>query len=74
VFRRFDFETDLTDDLELIPMAVRRKLDASGVKLHLEQWRALTLAERRVLCHLPLAAGAETTVFAAMLREKVSRA
>ncbi len=74
MFRRFDFETDLTDDLELIPITVRRKLDASGVKLHLEEWRRLTLAERRALCHLPIATDEEAAVFAAILTEMVSRA
>lgn len=74
MFRHFDFETDLTDDLELIPITVRRKLDASGVKLHLEEWKALTIAERRALCHLPIATDEETSVFAAILGEMVSRA
>jgi len=74
MFRRFDFETELTDDLELIPITVRRKLDASGVKLHLEEWRRLTLAERRALCHLPIATNQETSVFAAILTEMVFRA
>jgi hypothetical protein len=34
-------------------MAVRHKLDCAGIKITLQQWEALPLAERRTLCELP---------------------
>jgi Conserved nitrate reductase-associated protein (Nitr_red_assoc) len=40
-------------DLEFIPRAVRDKLDQVAIKLHLAQWQALTLEERRELYEMP---------------------
>jgi hypothetical protein len=40
-------------DLELIPRSVRDKLDRIRIKLHLEEWGKLSLAERRRLCDEP---------------------
>lgn len=73
MFRRFNFETDIDDKLELVPMTVRRKFDLVGLKIHLKQWAALTLAERRVVCHLPVASQEEREVLAAFLRGAISR-
>ena len=36
-------------DLALIPRVVRDKLDRAAVKIHLAEWQALTLEERREL-------------------------
>jgi len=36
-------------DLDLIPRAVRDKLDRIGIKLHLKEWRQLSVDERREL-------------------------
>ena len=46
MFRRFDFEKDLYETLELVPLSVRRKLDLAGVKLDSNQWQALSRVER----------------------------
>lgn len=54
MIRRFAFEADIFPSLELVPLAVRRKLDRAGVKLGLEQWQALGYGERLALCHLPI--------------------
>jgi len=51
--RRFDFESDIYETLSCVPMAVRHKLDCAGIKITLQQWEALPLAERRILCELP---------------------
>lgn len=51
--RRFDFESDIYETLSCVPMAVRHKLDYTGIKITLEQWEALPLAERRILCEPP---------------------
>ena len=40
-------------DLALIPRVVRDKLDRAAVKIHLAEWQALTLEERRELYELP---------------------
>ena len=45
----FSFERDLYATLDLVPLDVRRKLDLAGLKLSLEGWRALPLADRRAL-------------------------
>jgi len=73
MFRRFDFEKDLYETLDLIPLSVRRKLDLAGVKLHLNQWQALSRVERLVVCHFPAGSPEERDVLAAALREAVKR-
>ena len=45
----FNFEADFTADLRCIPMAVRRKLDLAGIKLKLQHWSELDVAERAEL-------------------------
>lgn len=49
----FRFESDQERSLAYIPMLVRMKLDASGVKLSLAQWNQLPEPERRRLLKLP---------------------
>ena len=73
MFRRFDFESEEYATLELVPMSVRRKLDLAGVKLHLNQWQALSRAERLVVCHFPADSSEEREVLAAFLAEAVKR-
>jgi hypothetical protein len=48
--------------LDLIPRAVRDKLDRVGIKLHLKEWQQLSLEERAELRDLPCA-GAEEVGF-----------
>jgi len=50
-------------DLELIPRVVRDKLDRAAVKIHLAQWQALTLEERRELYEMPCTSPVEITQF-----------
>jgi hypothetical protein len=71
MFRRFDFEKDLYETLEFMPLSVRRKLDLAGVKLHLKEWQALSRVERMVICHFPVASPEECGVLAAFLRDAV---
>ncbi len=58
----FEFEQDFVGSLHCIPMVVRHRLDACGVKLKLEHWNHLTQAERQALvtwpCDTPVAAQA----------------
>ena len=50
-------------DLEFIPRAVRDKLDRVVTKLHLAQWQALTLEERRELYEMPCTGSEEISTF-----------
>ena len=54
MMREFKFEDDMHTTLACVPMAVRRKLDRVGVKVGLEQWKALGRGERLAICHLPV--------------------
>jgi hypothetical protein len=45
----FDFETDFAGSLQCIPMAVRFKLDMSGVKVSLRQWNRFSHEDRTQL-------------------------
>ncbi len=47
-FEPFAFE-DPNPGLALLPLAARRALDAAGIRLSLDAWRALSLDERRLL-------------------------
>jgi hypothetical protein len=50
-------------DLEFIPRVVRDKLDRVAIKLHLAQWQALTLEERRELYEMPCTGSEEINKF-----------
>jgi hypothetical protein len=73
MFRRFEFEKEVYETLELMPMTVRRKLDILGVKLHLKQWQSLSRTERLVICHFPVDSAEEREVLTAYLGEAVTR-
>jgi hypothetical protein len=64
----FSFERDLYAALDLMPLDVRRKLDLAGLKLSLEGWRALPIADRRALVE------AADDAFAPALRAAAARA
>jgi hypothetical protein len=68
--RRFQFEADIYETLNFVPMAVRRKLDRIGLKVGLDQWQALSRAERLAVCYLPADSPDESNV----LREIVVEA
>jgi len=46
MIRKFKFEDEMHESLQCVPMAVRRKLDRVGLKVGLEQWKALDRGER----------------------------
>jgi hypothetical protein len=49
----FEFEADFVEDnVRCIPMIVRFKLDACGVKLKLKEWSKMNSAERETLASL----------------------
>ena len=50
----FDFESDfMEDDIRCIPMIVRFKLDACGIKLKLAEWSRMNSDEREILATSP---------------------
>jgi hypothetical protein len=53
MIRKFQFEADIYESLNCLPMAARRKLDALGIKVHLAQWEHFGRGERLMICHAP---------------------
>ena len=53
MIRKFEFEADIYESLNCLPMAARRKLDALGIKVHLAQWERFGRGERLMICHAP---------------------
>jgi hypothetical protein len=68
----FDFESDFVSGLRCIPMAVRLKLDTSGIKLSLEQWSRFTQEDRHRLLMTPCAGAAEIEAYRRALVDLVA--
>ncbi|HWN57869.1 MAG TPA: nitrate reductase associated protein, partial [Methylomirabilota bacterium] len=64
MIRKFKFEDEMHESLQCVPMAVRRKLDRVGLKVGLEQWKALDRGERFAICHIPADSGEECDALA----------
>jgi len=68
----FRFEEDfMEDNVRCIPMAVRFKLDASGIKLKLAEWSRFTVKERTQLTIQACGSQAEILAYRNYLRELV---
>ena len=64
----FAFEEDFVEDnIRCIPMIVRFKLDACGIKLQLQQWSKLNQPEREALSFTPCATTAQLTHYRQLL-------
>ena len=50
----FDFEPEEAKELVWLPLAVRYKLDVSGLRIGFDTWQALPLARRSLLMSLPV--------------------
>ncbi len=72
--RIFSFERELHATLDLMPLAIRRKLDLAGVKLSLDGWQAMAIADRRALVEAEVGDDASLAAFAASLRAAAERA
>jgi len=59
--------------LELMPRVVRDKLDRVGIKLHLEEWELLPMAERERLRDLACQQADEIAQYAATVDDLVIR-
>ncbi len=68
----FSFDQPLWESLELVPMAVRRKLDLAEIKLSLPGWQALSLDDRRALRDTVV--DDDAAAFAATVRASAERA
>ena len=73
MMREFKFEDEMHTTLACVPMAVRRKLDRVGVKVGLEQWKALGRGERLAICHLPAERHEEREALRLFISEAVRR-
>ncbi len=69
----YPFEGPAATSLELIPLSVRHKLDCAEVKLHLPQWQALSLDERRQLLRQPCADDEEVRRYRELLNAMIDR-
>lgn len=70
----FRFESDFVASLRCIPMAMRYRLDLSGVKLKLNEWSKLGLAERQALLEMPCATPAQIDACRAAQSAAVAKA
>lgn len=68
----FAFEDDFVASLRCIPMAVRLKLDRSGIKLTLRQWSRFTRDDRQALLDEPCRTNAEVASYRERLVELVA--
>lgn len=68
----FAFENDFVLSLRCIPMAVRLKLDRSGIKLSLRQWSRFTRADRAELLDMPCGTADEVCAYYDRLVELVA--
>ena len=68
----FAFEDDFVASLRCIPMAVRLKLDRSGIKLSLRQWSRFTRDDRQALLDAPCRTDAEVAAYRVRLVELVA--
>lgn len=68
----FAFEQEfLEDNIRCIPMAVRFKLDACGIKLKLAEWCRMRVSERALLMEMPCASAGEIAGYRGFLCDLV---
>lgn len=70
----FRFEEDfIEENVRCIPMIVRFKLDACGVKLKLAEWSKMTVAERSSLAESPCYTPEEVLAYKRYVRQLVRK-
>ena len=68
----FKFEEDFVEDnVRCIPMIVRFKLDACGIKLKLTEWCKMSTEQRLCLAELPSESAVEVTAYGEYLRQLI---
>lgn len=63
----------MEDNIRCIPMVVRFKLDACGIKLKLKEWNKLSVEEREQLATLPTTTQDETNFYSMYLEGLVQK-
>ena len=72
IVQYFKFEEDFIDDnVRCIPMIVRFKLDACGIKLKLTEWCKMSTEQRVILADLPCESVTEVATYREYLRQLV---
>ncbi|MET1056063.1 MAG: nitrate reductase associated protein [Pedobacter sp.] len=70
----FEFEEDfMEENIRCIPMLVRFKMDAAGIKLKLAEWAGFQSSERIELALMPVDTAAETASYAHFLNGLVEK-
>ncbi len=70
----FDFEEDFVEEnVRCIPMIVRFKMDAAGIKLKLAEWSKFKREERIELALLPAATNEETKLYNTYLSQLIKK-
>jgi hypothetical protein len=68
----FEFETDFVEEnVRCIPMIVRFKLDACGIKLKLKEWSKLSVDERENLAVFPCNTSEQISIYKKYLQELI---
>jgi hypothetical protein len=67
MFHHYRHESAIYPSLSRIPLHVRMKLDVTGIKISLKDWLAFSIAERTVVCHLPVETEDEKQAFSSYL-------
>jgi hypothetical protein len=67
----FNFEADFVDSLRCIPMQVRYKLDACGIKLKLSEWHKFSQEQRASLVNIPCTTEPEVQHYRKFLQDLV---
>jgi hypothetical protein len=68
----FHFEQDfMEDNIRCIPMIVRFKLDACGIKLKLKEWSKTTVEEREQLALLSIDSAVDLEVYKTYVQELI---
>lgn len=70
---RFEFEKDMYDALEFMPLDVRRRSDMAGVRISLAGWQALTFADRLTLGQLAVDTEADLDAYRLIARALMDR-
>lgn len=74
-YQTFKFEDDfIEDNIRCIPMIVRFKLDAAGIKLKLAEWCRFTASQRGELSLLPCSTEGEIMAYRNYLHQLVIKA
>jgi hypothetical protein len=73
MIRQFAFEWEIYQNLECLPMTVKRKLDRIALKIGRQQWVAMGRGERLAICHLPADTEEECAALSLFVTDLIKR-